>query len=329
VHRLGLPTPAYSPSAGRPAASAAGDPHDPGSSSGPPVLIVAGWFDCFLQGSLDSYAQARQAGTPATLIVGPWSHDNQTGRIGDTDFGAIADAANIDAAESLLSRELDWFDRHLKPGSEANGSRCAPPASAPPVLVFVMGSNQWRRFPAWPPESDEVPWYLHSDGRLSHDAPGADSPPGVFRHDPSNPVPTYGGAILVAPGSPAGPLDQRQVERREDVLVYTSRPLTAPLEVVGRVKAHLVTDSTAPTTDWVARLCDVDVDGVSRNIADGILRTRHDGVGSAQRPGGAPDRPVVHRSRVPARAPHPPADRLKLLSTVGPQSRGSAGGLWR
>jgi uncharacterized protein len=232
-----------------------------------PTLIVAGWFDSFLQGSLDSYVTARAAGQQAALIVGPWSHDNQTGRVGDVDFGTAADAAGIDEGASLLTRELDWLDRHLK--QEADN-----PPSRQPVLLFVMGTNQWRRLAGWPPESVDVPWYLHGGGRLSRDRPEPDSRPDAFDHDPSDPVPTRGGALLMPPEFPAGPCDQQQTEKHDDVLVYTSEPLTAALEVIGRVKLHLTAAATAPTADWVVRLCDVDTDGTSRNITDGILRTR-------------------------------------------------------
>jgi putative CocE/NonD family hydrolase len=239
------------------------------ATAGPiPTLTVAGWFDAFLQGSLDNYRAARDGGAPAALIVGPWSHDNQTGRVGETDFGPTADGARLDDRRSLSARELDWLDRHLKPGPGTEPGE-------PPVLVFVMGANEWRRFPAWPPDAVDVAWYLRSDAMLSPDPPPSDSPPDTFHHDPGDPVPTLGGALLLTPQFPAGPCDQRPVERRDDVLVYTSEPMRTPLEVIGRIKVHLVAASTASSTDWVARLCDVDGDGVSRNITDGVLRTPH------------------------------------------------------
>lgn len=236
--------------------------HRPAATVRVPTLTVAGWFDAFLQGSLDNYLRARDGGAPAALIVGPWSHDNQTSRIGETDFGPTAERSTLDDGRSVTARELDWLDRYLKPRSEA-----APPES--PVLLFVMGVNEWRRFPVWPPDAVDVAWYLHTGGGLSADPPRADSPPDTFHHDAGDPVPTLGGALLLAPRFPAGPFDQRLVEKREDVLVYTSEPLRAPLEVVGRIRVHLFADST----EWVARLCDVDLDGVSRNVTDGILRT--------------------------------------------------------
>ena len=229
-----------------------------------PTLVVAGWFDTFLQGSLDNHLRTRDSGALAALIVGPWSHDNQTSRIGETDFGPTADGTRLDDGRPLLTRELDWLDRHLEPDAEPD---------EPPVLLFVMGADEWRGFPAWPPDAVEVAWYLRAGATLSLDPPPPDSPPDTFHHDAGDPVPTLGGALLLTPQFPAGPCDQRPVEQRDDVLVYTTEPLESPLVVVGRIEVHLVAESAAPSTDWVARLCDVDGDGVSRNITDGVLRT--------------------------------------------------------
>jgi uncharacterized protein len=257
LRRLALPTPISPRPDSRPCPAV-------------PTLIVAGWFDSFLQGSLDNYARLRENGTPAALIVGPWSHGNQTSRIGETDFGAAANAATLDATASLLDRELDWLDQHLKHGPPSTASRDLEP----PVLLFLMGANEWRRLPIWPPESVQTSWYLHADGSLAPHSPTTSSPPHTLRHDPDNPVPTHGGALLLSDEFPAGQFDQRQIEQRDDdVLVYTSAPLQAPLEVVGRVLLHLTAESSAPSSDWIARLCDVDPNGVSRNITDGILRT--------------------------------------------------------
>ena len=248
--RLGLPVPT------RRAPRASG-------RIGAATMTVAGWYDAFLQGSLDNHLAARATGHPAALIVGPWSHGNQTGRVGDVDFGPTADAASIDDGASLRDRELDWFDQHL---------RRSRPAVAGPVLVFVMGVNQWREIGSWPPPSTEGSWFLHADGALSPDPPGPDEPPAGYRHDPADPVPTLGGQILLTGAFPAGPLDQHRTEQRPDVLVYTGAPLAEPLEVIGRIRVHLTASSTAPRTDWVARLCDVGPDGVSRNVVDGVLR---------------------------------------------------------
>jgi len=206
-----------------------------------PTLTVAGWFDSFLQGSLDNHIEARDAGAEAALIVGPWSH-------GDS---------------PPLDQELDWLDQTLN---------ASAPTQRPPVLLFVMGANEWRRYDAWPPEHNNSTWYLREGGVLSLDAPTLESPPDTFDHDPCTPVPTHGGSLLLPSPFPAGPVDQQRIEERDDVLVYTSDPLREPLEVIGRVTLHLFAQATSPGADWVARLCDVDSASVSRNITDGIAR---------------------------------------------------------
>jgi hypothetical protein len=89
-------------------------------------------------------------------------------------------------------------------------------------------------------------------------------------YDPADPVPTRGGQLGTA--FPAGPFEQGRVEARPDVLVFTSEPLQQDLEVTGRVRVVLHAESSAPSTDWVARLCDVHPDGRSINICDGIVR---------------------------------------------------------
>jgi putative CocE/NonD family hydrolase len=227
-----------------------------------PVLVVAGWFDPFLQGSLDVYASLHGSG----LLVGPWTHNNQTGHVGEVAFGAAADARTLDLGASLHQRQLDWLDAHLRPDRE----------SEPEALVFVMGARQWRRFDSWPPESAVEAWYLQEHGGLgrSPSSDGADT----LCADPANPVPTRGGAVLISAGYAAGPVDQRPVEDRDDVLVYTSEPLAAAVTVLGRIDARVFVSATAPRTDVVVRLCDVDAAGVSRNITDGVRRIGAAGV---------------------------------------------------
>ncbi|NJP47268.1 CocE/NonD family hydrolase [Streptomyces sp. PRB2-1] len=228
-----------------------------------PTLTVAGWYDAFLQGSLDNYTAARAAGHPAALIVGPWTHDDQAGRTPGYDFGPAADAAALDGGPSLRARTLTWL-RAVLDG--------APPAG-PPVLVHVMGAGEWRALDGWPPPARPTAWYLRAGGPLSTAPPHAGEEPGRFRHDPADPVPTRGGALLLTAAYPAGPHDQRAVEARGDVLVHTSAPLAAPLEVMGRIRAVLAVAADAGPADWVVRLCDVAPDGTSRVLADGVLRT--------------------------------------------------------
>src|SRR5207237_6237027 len=122
----------------------------------------------------------------------------------------------------------------------------------------------------------ETAWDLRSGGGLGREPPAADEAPVGYAYDPADPVVTRGGALLMTPEFRPGPLDQRPVESRDDVLVFTSEVLEHDLEVTGPVKVLLWAATSAPSTDWVARLCDVSPDGRSLNLTDGVLRG-HDG----------------------------------------------------
>jgi uncharacterized protein len=149
-----------------------------------------------------------------------------------------------------------------------------------------MGANQWRTDSAWPPSGARVErWYLHSggganslrgDGVLRCETPAGESPD-TFLYDPGRPVPTGGGNLLMLAIRQPGPWDQREVEQRDDVLVYTSAPLTEPLTVAGPVRVRLQAATDGPDTDWTAKLVDVYPDGQAINLCDGILRARYRG----------------------------------------------------
>jgi putative CocE/NonD family hydrolase len=151
----------------------------------------------------------------------------------------------------------------------------------PPVKVFVMGVNRWRDESEWPlARMRSTPYYLHSAGRangaggdgvLSPAGP-ADESPDRFVYDPADPVPTRGGNTLILA---MGVMDQRPVEARADVLVYTSAPMTEPLEVTGPIVVTLHAASSAPDTDFTAKLVDVRPDGYAQNLTDGIVRARY------------------------------------------------------
>ncbi|MFJ1975455.1 CocE/NonD family hydrolase [Streptomyces sp. NPDC087903] len=143
------------------------------------------------------------------------------------------------------------------------------------VLLFVMGINQWREETEWPlSRAVATDFHLRADGRLTQEAPSTAEQPEEFRYDPVYPVSTTGGALCMTDEFRPGPLDQRGVEEREDVLVFTTEPLTEDVEVTGRIRAVLFAATDGLSTDWVARLCDVDENGVSRNVADGIVRVQ-------------------------------------------------------
>jgi len=243
-----------------------------------PMYHVTSWYDIFLRGVLAHFCGLRQhamtaeARTNQKLIVGPWAHlfpyTGPTSRgTGDIDFGA-------NAPIELHETQLRWFDYWLK-GVHTDIVEEAP------VKIFVMGENVWRDEQEWPlARTRYTPYYLHSqgqanslrgDGYLDPAVPG-EEPPDSFVYDPNDPVPTCGGNTLIMP---MGVQDQRQVETRPDVLVYTSAPMTAPLEVTGPIVVKLFVASSAPDTDFTAKLVDVRPDGYAQNLADGIVRARY------------------------------------------------------
>lgn len=231
-----------------------------------PSLNTGGWYDVFCQGTLDNFTAMRAAGRPAKLIMGPWSHTNTTGYLGDVNFGMAASTELLGFRGRFADHELAWFRQWLSPDD-------GPSPESPPVLLFVMGINQWREEQEWPlARAVDTDLFLRSGDRLAFDAPEAGEATDTFTYDPADPVPTTGGALLMSNEFRPGPLDQAKVEARPDVLVYTTDPLVENLEVTGRVRAHLTAATDAPTTDWVVRLCDVDPEGISRNVVDGIVR---------------------------------------------------------
>jgi putative CocE/NonD family hydrolase len=234
-----------------------------------PALNVGGWYDLFLTGTLENFAGLRRGSEGARggtrLIVGPWAHGSTYGTYPDHSFDVFGDAAQID----LDGVEIDFFGRHL---------RGEPDGDEPPVRIFVMGENRWRDEDDWPlARAREERWYLRADGGLSPEPPG-DERPDEYVYDPDDPAPTIGGptslpAKFMATNS--GPLDQRPLESRPDVLVFSSEPLTEPLEVTGPVTLALHAATAADDADWIGKLCDVDPDGASRILAEGVLRARY------------------------------------------------------
>ena len=243
-----------------------------------PMFHVSSWYDIFLEGALNSYQAMREkAPTVRTrngqkLLVGPWAHIRPytapTSReTGDIDFGP---EARIELHEHLLR----WFDFWLKDVQTGI-------MDEPPVSIFVMGENRWRSENEWPlARTHYTRYYLHADtpantrhggGALSTAPPGEESPDS-FVYDPGDPAPTNRGSTLIIP---QGVADQRVVEDRQDVLVYTSDVLERDLEITGPVSVRLFASSTAVDTDFTAKLMDVRPDGYAHNLQDGIVRARY------------------------------------------------------
>jgi putative CocE/NonD family hydrolase len=248
-----------------------------------PAYGFGGWYDVFLQSTLNNFkgvakhSYSEKTRRSQKVLIGPWIHclgDRGTcSQTGDIDFGP---ASLID----LRGEELRWFDYWLK-GLE-NGI-----LDEPRVKVFVMGRNRWREADTWPiPGTRYMRYYFHSrgkanslrgDGGLGTALP-INEPPDTYVYDPRNPVPTLGGSTCcgedITPIT-MGPRDQRGAEERPDVLVYTTPPLEADVEVTGPVSVTLYAASDAPDTDFTAKLVDVFPDGYAMNVAQGIIRARY------------------------------------------------------
>jgi uncharacterized protein len=231
-----------------------------------PAFIVGGWYDVFIRGTLENYVGLRARNQPVRLLVGPWAHGSTYGPYPEHSFDLFAPDDTIDVADL----QLRFFAQHLL--GEENGF-----GGGQPVRIFVMGENRWRDEDDWPlARARETDWFLHADELLSRDAPG-DERPDEFVYDPNDPAPTIGGptslpARMMKPNS--GPLDQRRLAERDDVLAYESAPLDEPLEVTGPLAVHLHAATTAPDTDFVAKLVDVRPDGTAIILAEGVLRAR-------------------------------------------------------
>ncbi|MGC4106220.1 MAG: CocE/NonD family hydrolase [Thermomicrobiales bacterium] len=234
-----------------------------------PALNITGWWDMNFPGSWLNYEGMRTQGPTEEvrdrqrLLIGPWSHlVNQHRGVNGLDFGDET-LVNLDA---FVTR---WFDHWLKGidnGVEAD----------PRLTIFVLGANEWRTYADWPvPGSVPTPFYLHSDGAantllgdggLSLLAPD-DEPSDEYDYDPNDPVTSV---WKIADG----PVDDRLLSIRDDVLCYTSDMLTEPVEAIGRASVVLYASSSARDTDWHVRLCDVYPDGAARFLAHGMLRAR-------------------------------------------------------
>jgi uncharacterized protein len=248
-----------------------------------PSFHTGGWYDIFLQGTLDNYMAMAALGRPARLVMGPWTHHSPfSDPIGELSFGIRSARVGSPSHREgdLNDVQLAWFRHHLDPDVQADAEEAE---AQPPVRIFVMGRNEWRDETSWPLErARDERWFLHAGGTLSPNGPAPEGRPSEFTYDPADPVPTRGGPLVMPPSYPAGAFDQERVEARPDVLVFTSERLERDLEVTGRVRVVLHADSSAPSTDWVARLCDVHPDGRSYNLCDGIVRVEA-GADSLQR----------------------------------------------
>ena len=236
-----------------------------------PVFSVGGWYDNYVESDLDAFSILHKISGVDRILIGPWPHNVNTLMPG-SDFGH-------DSQILFRKTQLEWFDQWLK-------DKDVPLLSKPPVRIFVMGTNQWRDEAEWPPKGTRmVKFYLDStghanslngDGTLTTEHVTKSEQHDIYVFDPHHPVPTRGGAVCCNPKIfPWGPMDQRPVEQRNDVLVYSTPVLREDVEVTGRIEVALYAASTAPDTDFSAKLVDVFPNGMARNLTDGMLRARY------------------------------------------------------
>ncbi|MGC8656106.1 MAG: CocE/NonD family hydrolase [Thermoplasmata archaeon] len=237
-----------------------------------PVMHISGWYDDEQIGtfinyigmrnhSLSNYSRENQA-----IVVGPWPHGvNKSQKLGDIDFGP-------QAIINLPDLELKWFRKHLD-GQDITIKRSR---------LFIMGINQWKEFDDWPvPGTENIKFFITSggransrfgDGKLILSSSGITDGEDSYIYDPENPVPFI---TEITSAQIGGPDNYSSVERRDDVLVYTSEILEDDLTLLGDVRAVLYIKSDAPDTDFMAMLTDVWPNGYSQRLCDGMVRTRY------------------------------------------------------
>jgi uncharacterized protein len=236
-----------------------------------PALHVGGWYDAFIDCGIRTYQGLSAQPNPPEqqLQVGPWAHIPWGPRLGGRDYG-------VDATDRIDRLQLAFFDRHLRDADHH-------PASA--VTVYVLGRGREERFPTWPPpDSQPRQLWLTSEGRANtadgdgHLLPGPPAgpqPPDLYVYDPAFPIRSAGGhSCCFADVAPMGPAEQTAVEDHTEVLCYTSPSLDRPLLLAGEVTLELWAQTSAPDTDWTAKLCVVGRDGRSVNLREGIVRAR-------------------------------------------------------
>jgi uncharacterized protein len=232
-----------------------------------PTLLISGFHDFFVEQTVQQYRVLRDRGVPVGLTIGPWNH--------------LALDIGVATRETLA-----WLDAFAD-GNEARTQESSPRPQ--PVRIWTSGTDQWRELPDWPPaDAHPATWYLHPGAGLDPTAPGsarrADDPPHPprtaaaiatsFRYDAANPTPSVGGRVMSMTN--AGSRDNTALERRPDVLTFTTAPLSTPLEVAGVPSVRLYVSSDNGHCDIFARLCDVSERGTSRNLTDQIVRLTPD-----------------------------------------------------
>ena len=240
-----------------------------------PVLHISGWYDDEQIGTFINYTGMRKKAKSEfskenqSMIIGPWPHNvNSSTKLGRLDFGK-------DSVIDLISLEAEWLRTVLESRALERGR----------VKLFIMGLNRWVDFPDWPIESSsEMSFYLRSGGRANSSSgdgllsaiksyqKGIDSDFDEYIYDPLDPVPFITEQSFAQIG---GPDDYSEIEKRSDILVYTSDSLSKSLLIVGNIRAELYVSTSAPDTDFTAKLLDLWPENFAQRLNDGIVRLRY------------------------------------------------------
>ncbi len=233
-----------------------------------PAVYNGGWYDIFREGTIGAFMAVQYHGGEGAkgkcrLVIGPIGH----GAFSELKYPASA------SKKPACMDAFAWYD-HVLLGKENAVSK------EKAVHYYVMGDptdpkapgNVWRHVDNWPPPSKATSFYFHPEGTLIREKPPTGNDAKTYAYDPKNPVPNVGGQEL---GVPLGPMDQRKVEKRPDVLLFTTDELKQPVEATGLITAKLFVASDCPDTDFTVKLCDVYPDGRSMLVTDGILRARY------------------------------------------------------
>ena len=246
-----------------------------------PGFWFMSWYDVSVGPNLAAYNYVRKTARPDVAnqqyaIIAPTLHCSYKRAAENT---VVGERSMGDARLNYDELTFGWFDHFLK------GEDNKVLEKMPKVKYFTMGSNKWQSSDTWPPAGAQpMTMYLsgggkanslNGDGILASSAPASDAPDG-FTYDPMNPVPSYGGNVCCTGNAVSGgAFDQRKMEARADILVYTSDPLKEGIEVSGEIEVTLYVSSDARDTDFTAKVIDVDGDGAAYNLDETILRARY------------------------------------------------------
>jgi predicted acyl esterase len=246
-----------------------------------PGFWFMSWYDVSVGPNLAAYNYVRRTARPQIAkeqyaVIAPTLHCSYTRATENT---IVGERSMGDARLDYNALTYGWFDHFLK------GEDNQVLQTMPRVRYFTMGSNQWQTSDTWPPEGAQpMTFYLGSggkanslygDGALAASAPAADNPDG-FVYDPMNPVLSYGGNVCCTGNAvTGGAFDQRKMESRADILVYTSEPLPEGVEMSGPIEPTLYVSSDAKDTDFTVKVLDVYPDGTAYNLDETIQRMRY------------------------------------------------------